>query len=154
MSRRRDERGVVAGLEGLVFGVLVLMAGTVLVVDAWSVLDTRSSLDGAAREYLRAYTEAADPRTAADEGDRAARGALDGRGTVPAVRITAPDPGRFGPCARAEVELAATVPAVRLPFVGDFGTTEIRVRHAELVDAHREVSTGADYDPTDTPCGD
>jgi hypothetical protein len=150
----RDERGMVAGLDGLLFGSLVLLAGTILVVSAWSVLETRRALDGAAREYLRAYTESSDPAAATTAGDRAARESLQGEGVVLPVTIHAPDPGRFGPCAVSTVEFTAVVPAARLPFVGEFGETQVRVTHTEMVDAHREVISGASYDAANTPCGD
>jgi hypothetical protein len=150
---KRDERGVVAGLEGLVFSMLILFGGTILVVDAWAVIDTRVALDGAAREYLRAYTEAPDPATAASSGDTALRDAMADRpGLRAALRVEAPNPTRFGPCSEADVVLTATVPSIRIPYVGDFGTTAVRVRHSELVDAHREVINGAAYDPSTTPC--
>ena len=152
---RHPERGVVAGLEGLVFGSLILLGGTILVVNAWSVLDTRQALDGAAREYLRAYTEAPDAATGERAGDRALRSALDGRDRLlRSVRLQRPDRGRFGPCSEATVVLSATVPAARVPFVGRFGTVDVRVVHHELVDAHREVIPGAGYDPATTACGD
>ncbi len=149
---RRGQGGAVAGLEGLAFGVLVLLAGTILVVNAWAVLDTRSALDAAAQEYLRAYTEAPDAATAATAGDAAARSALSARGLRVAVTISAPDPGAFGPCRLAHVELAATVPAARLPFIGTVGSTELHVRHDELVDAHREL-VGPAADLSGTVCG-
>jgi hypothetical protein len=152
---RRSERGVVAGLEGLVFGALILLGGTVLVVNAWSILDTRQALDGAAREYLRAYTEAPDAAAAERSGGQAVRSALGGRGRLlRSVRLQRPDPDRFGPCSEATVTLSATVPSVRIPFVGRFGTVDVRVVHHELVDAHREVIPGASYDRAATPCGD
>lgn len=149
----RDERAMVAGLDGLVFGALILLAGTVLIVNAWSVIDTRLALDGAAREYLRAYTEAGDPTTALADGQRAARASLAGRGQRLDVDLRPPDAGRFGPCALAQVEMRAAVPAARLPFIGAFGTTVVRVSHTELIDAHREVVSGATYDAAATPCG-
>lgn len=155
--RRRDERGFVAGLEGVLFAVLILLVGTLIVVNAWSVLQTRRTLDGAAREYLRAYTEGDGPDDAVASGRRALAAVLSGESRIgshgPAVRIDGPDPGRFGPCVEAEVAISAVVPAARIPFVGTFGSTTVRVTHTELVDAHREVDVGPAYDPEQTPCG-
>jgi len=149
----RNERGAVAGLEGVMFGILILVAGTVLVAHAWSVLETRRSLDGAAREYLRAYTEADGPAAARTAGQRALddvlRGEHNTRGTVD---VTSPDPTTFGPCAQATVSLSSVVPSVRLPFLTDVGASTVRVTHTELVDAHREMTSGAAYDPERTPC--
>lgn len=150
---RGSERGAVAGLEGVMFGLLVLLAGTVLVVNAWSVLQTRRTLDGAAREYLRAYTQADSPAQARLAANLALDEVLRGeRGRGTDITVTAPDPALFGPCASASVTLATTVPAARLPFVGTMASTEVVVDHTELVDAHREMTTGAAYDPEGTPC--
>jgi len=156
MTRRvRGERGAVAGLEGLLFGSLILLGGTVLIVNAWAVIDVRQSLDTAAREYLRAYSEAPAAATGAVDGAIAVDDALDGRDALRrSLRIVAPDPSRFGPCAEATVVLSVTVPSARIPFVGAFGSTEVRVRHSELIDAHREVTSGDAFDPADTPCDD
>ncbi len=159
MIRRRTgstpfaERGAVAGLEGLMLGVLVLVAGTVLVANAWSVLEVRRSLDGAGREYLRAYTQAASPTDALASGRRALHDVLDGeRGSMAGVEVTEPDPSWFGPCASATVTLSATVPAARLPFIGTIASTTVEVTHTELVDAHREVASGPAHDPEATDC--
>jgi hypothetical protein len=150
----RSERGVVAGLEGLVFSTLILLGGTVLVVDAWAVIDTRVALDGAAREYLRAYTEAPDALTASRSGDIALQEALADRPRLRrALRVEPPEATRFGPCSEANVTLTTTVPSIRIPYIGDFGSTTVRVRHRELVDAHREVIPGAAFDASATPCG-
>ena len=152
---RRGERGAVAGLEGVMLGVLVLVTGTLLVVNAWGVLQSRRTLDGAAREYLRAYTQADDAAAAESAGRRALLDVLDGeRGSAAGVRIDAPDRSTFGPCATATVTLSSTVPAARLPFVGAMASTTIRVTHTELVDAHREIRSGPEYDPDRTACGE
>jgi len=137
------------------FAVLVLVSGTVLVTSAWSVLQVRRSLDGAAREYLRAYTEADAPAEAAAAGAQAARAVLEGerprRGDA-SVSVIAPDGARFGPCSVATVVLSEVVPAVRVPFIGSTGDVTVRVTHTELVDAHREMRSGSSYDRERTPC--
>lgn len=154
---RRGERGVAAGLEGIVFGALILVAGTVVAVNAWSVLQTRRAFDGAAREYLRAYTEADDAQRASSAGRTAAYGVLAGERRsafdTRAVRIEEPDAARFGPCEPATVVVSGRVPAARVPFVGSFASTTVRVAHTELVDAHREIRSGPDHDVGATPCG-
>lgn len=154
MSRaRRSERGAVAGLEGVMFGILVLVAGTVLVAHAWSVLEARRTLDGAAREYLRAYTEADSPAAARTAGQRALDDVVGGeRNTRTAVTATLPDSTRFGPCEQATVSLSSVVPSVRLPFVGAVSSITVRVTHSEWIDAHREMTSGSAYDPERTPC--
>lgn len=150
----RGERGVVAGADGLAIGILVLLVGTLLVVQLWSAVTTRATLDEAAAEYLRAWTAAADPASAQRDGQAALTAALAGsRIRTRSLEVTGPDPSRFGPCAPAEVTVAATVPALRVPVLGVVGSLRVRAHHAEMVPPHREVVAGAAFDPAGTPCG-
>ena len=152
-TRRHGERGFVGGAEALAFGALVLLAGALVLVNVWSVLETRTAVDVAAREYLRAYTHASERDEALAAGEWAARTTLAARGTpLRGLRIAAPPASRFGPCGRAEVTLVATVPAARLPFIGTVAAAEVRVTHAELIGAHEEVTPHADFDSRRTPC--
>ena len=113
-----DERGVVAGGEALLFGVLILLGGTLLIVDVWGLLDTRSTLDAAAREYLRSYTEQTDRQLALHAGDRAARDVMAAAGRPVGDLTIVPPPARsFGPCGTAEVQLSVRTPDTALPFL-------------------------------------
>lgn len=153
VGRTRGQAGVLAGSDGLLFGMLILLAGSLAVLNIWAVIDTRAALDAAAREYLRSYTEQSSAVAAAAAGDAAVREMLDRRSTpVLALRIDPPDAASFGPCQPALVAIEAEVPAARLPFLDDLGTRQIRVTHRELVDPHREVTSGPNHDPTTTPC--
>lgn len=106
MSTSRGERGAVAGLEGVLFAVLILVTGTLVVTNSWSVLQVRRSLDGAAREYIRGYTQAADPTAAQRDGRIALFDVLDGEGcglapcrsTDPIRRSSARAPPRRSRC--------------------------------------------------------
>ena len=143
-----------AGAEALALGSIVLVVATLLVVNAWAVLDTRTALESATREYLRAYTEADSPGAAAHDGERSARTVLDERPALAdIVQLSPPDPGAFGPCAPAMVTMSAEVPAVRIPFIVDgWGRHIVTVRAVELIDAHQEMTRGAAYDLTRTAC--
>jgi hypothetical protein len=155
VKEHRGQSGALAGSDGLLFATLILLAGSLAVLNIWASIDTRAALDAAAREYLRSYTEQSSPDAARDAGERAARELLARRGsTLSSLRIIAPDPARFGPCQPTTVALEAVVPAARLPFLDDLGARRIRVEHRELVDAHREVTNGHAHDPTTTPCAD
>jgi hypothetical protein len=149
----RGQTGALAGSDGLLFATLILLGGSLALLNVWAIIDTRAALDAAARDYLRSYTEQSSPEAAADAGERAARELLEQRGTpLGSLRIIVPDTARFGPCEPALVALEAVVPAARLPFLDDLGARRIRVEHRELVDPHREVTTGHAHDPTTTPC--
>jgi len=151
---RWSERGAVGGAEGLLFATLVLLGGTLVIVNCWALLDTRTALDAAARAYLRTYTEQSDPTTASVAGRSAVTEVLADRGTDPArVRIETSLPEGFGPCARVGVELVSEVEWIAVPQVAGFGTSEVRVSHSELIDAHREVTPDDRYDRLTTACG-
>lgn len=151
---RRSERGALAGLDGLLVGVLVLLGGTVLVVNLWSVVTTRAALDSAAREYLRAWTAAASPQDARVESRRALQASLDGAGVAARdLEVIEAEPALFGPCATASVEVRAVVPAVHAPFLGTLGELDLRVGGEELVPPNREVIPGALHDISSTACG-
>ena len=149
------ERGAVAGAESLAIGALVLIGGLLLVVNAWCVVDARLALDAAAREYLRAYTQATGPAEAATEGRAALDDVLVDRPRLAgSLSLVSPEASSFGPCSPAVVELHADVPAMHMPFIGDLGTRTVSVRHVELVDAHREFeSLGGSYQISQTACG-
>lgn len=153
--QRLDERGAVGGLEALLFGFLILFGGVGLIVNTWAVVETRTALDAAAREYLRAYTEQADAAAAAGAGSDAALEVLRRRGTTwEGLVVTAPDPAWFGPCQRAEVTLSVQVREMRVPFIDALGPSTVRVTSSELIDAHREMSAGVRHDLDGTPCGE
>jgi hypothetical protein len=143
----------VGGLEALVLGFLVLFGGAGLMVNAWALVETRTALDAAAREYLRAYTAGSDPVSAAGAGADAARQVLVERGTpLQDLAVQAPDPTLFGPCQPVEVTLTLEVDELRVPFIDRLGPSTVSVSAAELVDTHREMTAGARHDPEATPC--
>ena len=146
--RVTDERGQ-GGLEVLPFGFLVLVVGTLLVVNVWAVIDAKLAAESAAREAARAYVEAADEADALARGEAAAHEALAGhhRDHAERVRVVAPAAGSFQRCARIAWEVAYDVPTLTLPWIGGLGGGVITARatHAEVIDAHR---SGLPVDPT------
>lgn len=153
---RRPERAMAAGAEALALGTLVLLAGTIMVTNAWAVIDTNMALEAAAREYLRAYTEADEPTAAAANGDTAARAVLQDRpGVLGRLRVVPPSPETFGPCAPAAVTVSARVPAIRIPAIdAQWGEHTVSISAVELIDAHQEMVSGPAYDRAGTACGD
>jgi hypothetical protein len=149
----RTERGVAGGAEALAFTTLILLAGTLAMVNVWSVIETRVALDAAAREYLRSYTRQDDHHAAATAGELVARAVLTGRGTpVTELRFVHPDPSRFGPCGTATVVISASVPAARVPFVGPLARSRVRIEHHDLISLHREVNSHERFIADSTPC--
>ena len=135
----RDESGQIAGVEGLVFGVLVFVLGLLLVANTWAVIDARVAPEAAAREGVRAFVEASgDTDSAAADAARAASDALAGHGR---------DPERMGfdigdsvlsRCARATVRVTYQVPAVALPVLGHRRPAfTVSATASEVVDPYR-----------------
>jgi hypothetical protein len=135
-----DERGFVGGFEVLPFGLLIFVAGTLLLTNAWAVVDGTLAASAAAREAARTYVEAADLEEAELLAVEAAMSAIDGHGRDP-VRaevewIVGPD---FRRCALNTIVVRYRVPTLRVPFVGAFGAGFIETsgRHSEIVDPYR-----------------
>jgi hypothetical protein len=141
----RDERGFVGGFEALPFGLLVLLVGTLLLVNAWGVVDGNLAASAAAREAARTYVETNDVVRA----ERAASEALVGHGK---------DLGRAElrwvmrtdeRCRPVTVEVGYRVPAIALPWVGGFGSAvTTTASHTEIVDPYR-AGLAASQEP---PC--
>jgi hypothetical protein len=135
---RRDERGQLAGAEALPFGLLVFVAGVLLVANAWAVVDAKMAASSAAREAVRAYVEAPVGEDAAARADVAGRAAIADMGRNPERLELAPVEAEFTRCAEVRYEARYPVPFVTVPFIGGFGTGFTAVaRHAEIVDPYR-----------------
>ena len=143
MTRRREDDGFVGGFEGLAFGFLVFLAGTLLVSYAWAVVDTHSATTEAARQAARTYVEAPDQAQATADADRAAAEALSGYGRDPARARVTLAAGGFARCGRITVSVSYPAPLLDLPFVGLLGRgTVVRSSHSELVDPYRSGLAG------------
>lgn len=137
--RVRDERGQ-GGLEVLPFGFLVLVAGALLVVNVWAVIDAKLATESASREAARAYVEAVDAARAHGAGVAAAREAMLGHHRdADAARYDGPGADAFVRCNRVTWSVAYDVPSLTLPFIGGFGPRLITARssHSEIVDPYR-----------------
>ena len=127
-----------AGLEVLPLGFLVLVAGALLVVNVWAVIDAKLAAESASREAARAYVEASSATAAHDAAIAAARLALAGHHRDPdAARYDGP--AAFVRCRRVTWTVEYDVPSLTLPFVGGFGPSFITARasHSEIVDPFR-----------------
>lgn len=141
MSHRRPargEEGFAGGIEGLLFGLLIFVVGTLLVANAWGVVDTKLAADAAAREAARTYVEAPDASSAATAATQAADDALAGYGRVPSRGTVTLVSGGFSRCSRITIEVRYAAPLVDLPLIGRMGSGEsVTARHSEVVDPYR-----------------
>ena len=145
MKRRAlDERGQAAGFEVLPFGLLVLVLGTLLVANAWGVIDAKIAVTASAREAARVFVEAPTEGEGAAAADRAAKEAIAGHGRDP-DRLVIDRSGGFTRCGRVTFVVSYPVPTVQLPWIGGFGGSVITTKavHSELVDPFRSGLPGS-----------
>lgn len=142
---RRGEDGFAGGFEGMLFGLLIFVAGTLLVAYAWGVVDTKTATGEAARQAARTYVEAPDAAAAAQEAGLAADAALAGYGRDPsrARVVVATAAGGFTRCDRITISVSYPAPLVDLPFIGSMGRAQpVTSRHSEIVDPFRSGVPG------------
>jgi hypothetical protein len=141
----------VGGIEALPFGLLIFVAGSLLIANAWAVVDAKLATDAAARQAARTFVEATDEQLAFDAAAEAGRAAIAGHGRDPDRAAITPV-GAFGlaRCDRATFEATYEVPALSIPLIGGYGTAPFAVRssHSEIVDPFR---SGLDGEAEDCP---
>lgn len=131
----RHQRGVVGGLEVLPFGVLVFVSFTLVIANAWAVVDAKLAVESASREAGRAYVEAHDPDGAPHAARAAAVAAISAAGRDPARLGLSTSGGRYERCAVVEHTTSYVVPALTIPFLGAFGNgITVRGSHRSVVD--------------------
>jgi hypothetical protein len=130
-------------MEVLPFGFLVFVVGTLLIANAWGVVDAKIAASAAAREAARSFVESTAGSTAdaAAAAERAAVEAMTGHGRDPArMAVTTEGPLVLERCAPATFVVTYEVPTISLPWIGGFGAGVLRAsaRHRELVDPFRD----------------
>lgn len=146
VPRARGDSGQVGGIEALPFGLLVFVVGTLLIANAWAVVDAKFATDAAAREAVRTFVESTDAGVALDHATAAAEAAITAHGRDPDRATVGPVGSlRLERCARVTIEVTYEVPALSLPFIGGFGAApfEVRSRRSEVVDPFRSGLDGA-----------
>jgi hypothetical protein len=139
----RDERGQVAGLEGLVFGLLLFVVGALVVANAWGVIDAKMAAGAAAREAARTYAKApagSDPLALAVAAGRDTLTSLGRHDPAERIELVS---GTFARCASVTFRVTVPVPLVALPWVGRHGTGfQAIATHTEVVDPYRSGIAG------------
>lgn len=146
LSRRwsgRDECGQIGGIEAVTFGVLIFVLGTLVIANAWGVVDAKLAAGAAAREAARAYVEAPSPTAAEQAALTAATATIEGHGRSPSRMDTPSVEGAFARCARIRVTVRYHVPLIALPLLGRSGDGfTVSARHSEIVDPYRSGLPG------------
>jgi hypothetical protein len=148
----RDELGQVGGVEGVIFGVLVFVLGTLLIANAWAVVDSKSAASAAARDATRAFVESSS--TSADdafaEADAVARETIEGYGRDPDKVVVVAEEASLRRCGRVTIRAEYPVPLVSLPILGRHGHGFTATgRHTELVDPYQAGLRDRDSCPPD-----
>jgi hypothetical protein len=135
----RVERGVVGGIEVLPFGVLIFVIGSLLIANAWAVVDAKLATTAAAREAARAYVESGSASDGADAASRAAAEAIASYGRDPTgLGLRQATDAPFVRCSRVTFVATYDIPAISLPFgIGLGDSIEVRSRHSEIIDPLR-----------------
>lgn len=144
-GRRRGDRGQVAGIEVLPFGLLVFVSAVLVLANAWGVVDAKLAVTAAAREAVRAYVESPDQSEAAAAARGRALAVLAdyGRSDPENTVDVAVSGGSFRRCARVTVTVSHPVPVVAVPFTGGFGRLDpVAAAFTELIDPFRSGVPG------------
>lgn len=150
MSRLRTEHGFVGGAEALLFGVLVFVVGTLVILNAWSAVETRTAADAAARQAVRLLTESdpLDPGVLWNRTEQVVEATVNGygqrAGDVVDIAIT-PRDLVLERCQRVTVRVTLRVPMVNVPLPGgngSVGTRGVTGEHTEVVDPLRSGLPG------------
>lgn len=142
-----DDTGQMGGVEVIPFALLVFIVGTLLVAQAWAVVDVKFAVDAAAREGVRTFVESPDEASAVDAGRVAATEAVTAHGRdADQLVIDAPTygSGTFERCALVTYTVRYPVPALTLPWIGGRGEAfTVTASHAEIIDPYRSgLATG------------
>ena len=151
MSARRfqGDRGQVGGIEALPFGLLIFVVGSLLIANAWAVVDAKFATDAAARQAVRTFVEGDSQAEALAGAEAAGRAAISAHGRDPERATVAPvGDAVLERCRRVTFEVVYEVPALSLPFIGGYGRAPFTVRstHSELVDPFRSGLAGSAED--------
>lgn len=137
-GRLAGDDGFIGGSEVLPFGLLIFVAGILIIVNAWAVVDTKMTLDSTAQVMSRTISE--EDRLDPVALESLARETVADLGLDPGpVRIELdPADTTLVRCQRVTVTLSYPVPALTLPVLGRIGETiEVHATASELVDPYR-----------------
>lgn len=136
------------GIEALPFGILIFVVGSLLIANAWAVVDAKFATDAAARQAVRTYVEGTDPASARLDAYAAGIESVRAHGRDPSrATVVAVGEAPLVRCARVTFEARYEVPALSLPFIGGYGAAfSVRSTHSELVDPFRNGLPGTAED--------
>lgn len=136
-----DDAGQVGGVEVLPFSLLIFVAGTLIVANAWAVIDVKLAVNAASREGVRAFVEAPTAVDGCAAVERVAREAINGHGRRGELLVLDPADCRslpFQRCAPVTIRASYPAPLLTVPFVGPYGDgVRVTSSHTEIIDPYR-----------------
>lgn len=143
-ERWREERGAIGGAEMLPLGFFVFVVSSIMILNAWTAVDSWLAVSTASREAARVFVES-DPDDAWPAARERIVEVMSDYGR--AERLVPPDapPGAFERCAVVTVTVGYELAFITLPILGGFGSlTTIEATHSERIDPYRSGEfTGA-----------
>lgn len=140
-----DDSGQVGGIEVLPFSLLIFVVGTLIVANAWAVIDVKLAVNAASREGVRAYVEAPTAVDGCRAAARVAKEAVNGHGRHGDALVIDPSDCRdlpFRRCAPVTIHASYPVPMLTIPFIGAYGEgVRVTSSHTELIDPYRSGIT-------------
>ncbi|MGH8902818.1 MAG: hypothetical protein ACRDYA_14375 [Egibacteraceae bacterium] len=137
-----EEAGAVGGFEAIPFGVLIFVLGTLLVANAWALIDANFAVAAAAREAARAFVEADPAGDPLEEAMAAAAATLTAYGRDPGLMELDPV-GEFARCEQISMTVTYPVPVVVLPGLTPLGQgLTATSTYSEIVDPLRSGLEG------------
>ena len=135
----RGDDGQVGGIEAIPFGLLVFVAGSLLIANAWAVVDAKFATDAAAHQAARTFAESEAAGDAVERAVEAGLAAIDGHGRSRSnATITAAEGTTFRRCERVTFIATYRLPALTVPFLGGLGDgIDVSSRASEVVDPFR-----------------
>lgn len=138
---RRGRAGFVAGAEALIFGLLILVLGTLVVLNAWTALDARFAVAGAARDAVRAAVMAppdVDLDRVATDAAAAAYAAV-GRdpGRLELTWLDGGQPPAQARCAEVRLQVRTQVDVIAIPRWLSRGGYAVVAEHGERIEPFR-----------------
>lgn len=138
---RPSDAGQVAGIEGAVFGFLVLVLGILVIANAWAVVDAKLATAAAAREAARAYAES-DGSAPADEAIAAAHRTIAAHGRSP-ERVSIDLGGaQWARCAPVTATVRYHGSLTAIPLLDNLRGFTVTAHHSEVVDPYRSGIPG------------
>jgi hypothetical protein len=140
--------GFIGGIETLPFGLLVFVVGTLLVANAWAVVDAKLASASAAHEAARIYVETVtggDGEPAGRAARVAAVDAIVGHGRDPdRMSFTMSPGGATARCQPIQVTVSYRVPTLTVPLIGGFGQGfVVSATDSEIIDPFRDNVAGS-----------